>query len=207
MTPQTAAYLRAHRSDTPADLLAALAADVTTARNILTDHLSGYLTTISTGLFGVFLAYRAGTLPAPYEPLRMAFAQLDYILTNLRGVVQDGELVGGYVRTTGQEIALQMEAMLAGLRQAGLLSEQDANGFRALGGGYALDKDLTEEDLTDFLAALDAEDAAAAEAEAAHALRVRCANAFNATVTLVEGGETDWDLLAARFAAEPAEGG
>lgn len=176
---------------TAADVAALLAADYSTAENILVDHLSGFLT--GTSLFGPFLLYRAGTLPAELEPFRLALSQLDYILTQLRGRVENGATVGGFVQTTDPTIGAQTRQLLDTLVAGSLLTAGEATGFLALGGGYRYER-ATAEEIAAAWANQDVEDELAA-------LRFDVATAYNAAVEAIDSGERNRSTLAANFAA------
>jgi hypothetical protein len=191
----TLRYITEHRADGANAIALALADDLTTARNILTDDLSGYLT--RTGIFEPFLAYKAGMLPPGLAQFKPAFANLDYILANLRGRVENGQLVGGFVRTTDASIAAQMDAMIRGFKQAGMLTADTAAGFISLGGGYKYDR-LTASEIRDAWAEADAR---LAYEELQHGV----GNAYNAVVEAMRQGERNRDVLAQLFTSSLGE--
>jgi hypothetical protein len=198
MNAATLAAITQHRNGglTTQESAAALAADHATATNILTDDLSGFLT--GTTLFPAFLAYTSGQLPAQLELFRGAFAQLDYILTHLRGRVQNGQLIGGYVRTTEPAIGAQTTTLLNALVGAGLLTSEERTGFLGLGGGYRYER-LTAEEIT---AAWAEQDAAASQ----EALAAAVVTAYNTTKHAVDAGEVTTAAEALALFAATLEG-
>jgi hypothetical protein len=147
MNETTRRYLQDNLADkTDAELAAELAADLRTADELYTDDLSGYLTGCEV-LFPTYNAWKARLLTEEQskqlEPLFPAFANIDYILTHLRGVVKNGRTVGGFSRTTDQAISEQMHQMIGAFQMFGLLTPEEGAGFIALAKGYMLDK-LTE---------------------------------------------------------------
>lgn len=167
MNESTSAYLRAHRTDAPGSIAAALAGDHQTAKQIPIADLIGYLP--MTGLFQPYLAYRSGLLQDQLKPLVPAFATVQYVL-GLRTTLD----------TTDPTIAAQVQTLLSTLEGAGILSAPDVAGFLALGGGWRYDR-LTEAEVTSALAQMDHNDTL-------QALRSAWADLYNRGVSAIDAG-------------------
>lgn len=176
MNAATLAYIRQHPDDTAAEIVASLAADFATARNIDRKTLAAHL--LATGLTLRFRTARDNQ-DVP-EQIRGALYLLNDIVTS--GI--------DYVETTSPVHGATMAQLLGGLQAAGLVSADEAAALIGLGGGYRYERP-NEAQVEDARALITLEAEEAALTVWVEEARQRVEQALNAFRTAVQEGRTD----------------
>lgn len=91
--------------------------------------------------------------------------------------------------------------LMAGLVAVGLITEDDHAAFDLLGGGHLYPEGVSEQEVADAIAAHEAAEAAAALQTAT--LQLVDEGYHRARVAVIDGGESDWQTIAAAFSTQP----
>ena len=187
MNSATLEYIRTHPDASPKEIVAALAANFATVKDIDRKAMAAYL--ISNG---IVLRFDAALASLPVE-----------LAGGIQLLQKANDWGLDYFGTSDVTVAAQVVGLAGGLTQEGVLKPEEFDAVIALGGGFRYDHDLTEAEVQaelDAYAAEQADESArAADQAVKQAMRSWLHNGYNSILAAIETGATDKAELLKRF--------